>query len=76
MLLHRPREGVTERLDDPGIIRPGGVVEGETLAAVPGEHGDRRLYPVDPETGREIGVYKITVELKFYEPNLAQLCLT
>lgn len=52
VLLHRPAEGVAERLDDLRVVRPRGVVEGQRLPTVarPGDYW--RLYAVDSEAGR------------------------
>ena len=50
VLLHGTAERVAERLDDAGVVRPGGVVQRQRLAAVPLPGFDRRFDPVDTET--------------------------
>lgn len=55
VLLHRFREGVAEGLDDPRVVRPGGVVERQGLAAVAVGRLDRGLDPVDSEAAMQTG---------------------
>ena len=58
VFLHRPGEGVAKGLYDPGVVGPGGVVEGEALPAVPIEHRYRGLYPIYPETATIVVGYR------------------
>jgi len=51
VLLHRLAERVAERLDDPGVVRPVGIVQGQALAAVAVVRLDRRLDAVHAEAG-------------------------
>jgi len=52
VLLHRLAERVAEGLDDPGVVWPVGVVQGQTLAAVTVVRLDRRLDAVHAEAGK------------------------
>lgn len=73
VFFHRSGERVAEGFDDPGIVRPGGVVECEALPAVTVKNGNRGFDSVDTKAGKRKPVICGYLHVRMYEASLEDL---